>query len=83
MQQFKSRPAILAFVFALILGIVIGGTAVAGNQVHMKSARTDLQSAWAHLNEAVPDKNGHRTQAMNLVKQAINQVDLGIQAGAQ
>jgi hypothetical protein len=69
-------------VFALILGVVIGGTAVAATQVHMRNARTDLQSAWNELNVAYPDKAGHRVQAMNLVHQAINQVNLGIQAGA-
>jgi hypothetical protein len=82
MQQLKSRPALLAMVFALVLGAVIGGSAVAATQVHMHNARTDLQSAWNELNVAVPDKNGHRVQAMNLVHQAINQVNLGIQAGA-
>jgi hypothetical protein len=82
MQQLKTRPAILAAVLALIMGVIIGGTAVAATQVHMHNARTELQSAWNELNVATPDKNGHRVQAMNLVHQAINQVNLGIEAGA-
>ena len=42
MQQLKSRPALLAMVFALILGAVIGGTAVAATQVHMRNALSEL-----------------------------------------
>jgi hypothetical protein len=83
MKQLKSRPGILAFVFALILGVIIGGTAVAETQVHMKSARTDLQSAVDQLNSATADKGGHRNKAIDLTKQAMGEVDAGIQAGAQ
>jgi hypothetical protein len=82
MQQLKTRPAILAIVLALVMGVIIGGTAVAATQVHMRNARADLTSAWNELNVATPDKAGHRVQAMNLVHQALNQVNLGIEAGA-
>jgi hypothetical protein len=82
MQQLKTRPAILAIVFALILGAVIGGTAVAATQVHMRNALGDLQSAYTQLQVATADKAGHRTQAMSLVNQAIHQVNMGIAAGA-
>jgi len=78
-----SRASVLAFVFALILGAVAGGVAVAASQVHMRNARTDLQSALQQLNVANSDKAGHRVNAIKLVNQAINEVNLGIAAGAQ
>jgi hypothetical protein len=82
MQQLKSRPALLAMVFALILGAVIGGTAVAATQVHMRNALSDLESASTQLQTATADKAGHRQQAISLVSQAIHQVNMGIAAGA-
>jgi hypothetical protein len=72
----------LAFVFAVCLGAVVGGVAVAQNQNHMRNARADLQAAWSQLNVATHDKAGHRANAMNLIDQAINQVNLGIAAGS-
>lgn len=70
--------ACLAFIFSL-LG---AGTAYA-YQTHMFNARDDLQQAHNQLQIAVPDKDGHRVNAINLVEQAMNEVNLGIQAGAQ
>jgi hypothetical protein len=81
-MQLKSRSGILAFALALILGIVIGGTAVAATQVHMHNALTDLESAATQLQTATADKAGHRQQAISLVSQAIHQVNMGIAAGA-
>lgn len=78
-----TRPGVLGLVFALILGIVVGGVAVAATQVHMRNARADLQSAYGQLQVATQDKAGHRVNAMHLVSQAINEVNLGIAAGAQ
>jgi hypothetical protein len=58
------------------------GTAYAIQQ-HMVNARDDLNNAVSELQQALPDKGGHRVDAINLVNQAIEQVNLGIQAGAQ
>ncbi len=82
MQQLKSRSGLLAIAFALILGVVIGGTAVAATQVHMRNALSDLESASTQLQSATADKAGHRQQAISLVSQAIHQVNMGISAGA-
>jgi hypothetical protein len=49
----------------------------------MVNARGDLQQAQNALQLAVPDKGGHRVTAINLVQQAIDQVNQGIQVGAQ
>ena len=73
---------VLAFVFALCLGAVVGGVAVAQNQNHMYNARNDLQAARYQLQVATHDKGGHRANALNLVNEAIEQVNLGIQYGA-
>lgn len=50
-----------------------------GGQPYMRNALSALQEARQQLVQAVPDKGGHRVQAINLVDQAINQVELGIQ----
>jgi hypothetical protein len=49
----------------------------------MFNARDALQNAQNELEIAIPDKGGHRVAAINLVQQAIDQVNLGIQFGAQ
>jgi hypothetical protein len=61
----------------------IGAGAAYAFQPHMTSAREYLQNADSQLRQAVPDKAGHRVNAINLVHQAITEVDLGIQAGAR
>ena len=57
------------------------GTAFAF-QEHMSSARNDLQQAVNELQQAEPDKGGHRDAALNLTQQAVGQVNLGIQYAA-
>jgi hypothetical protein len=81
-MKLKSRSGILAIALALLLGAIIGGTAVAATQVHMHNALTDLQSAATQLQVATADKAGHRQNAIDLVNQAIHQVNMGIAAGA-
>lgn len=72
---------------AAIIGAVactgIGAGAAYAFQPHMLTARGDLQSAQGELQQAVPDKAGHRVNAERLIQQAINEVNAGIQAGAQ
>lgn len=82
MRRTFSWVTIAAFVLAICFGAVLGGVAVAANQVHMRNARTDLQAALNQLELATHDKAGYRANAVNLVNQAINQVNMGIQAGA-
>jgi hypothetical protein len=45
----------------------------------MVNARHDLQNALSELEAAQTNKGGHRVNAINLTKQAINEVNLGIQ----
>ena len=51
------------------------------DQPHMQAALDALNSALNNLNQAEADKGGHRAKAIDLVNQAINEVNLGIQAG--
>ena len=85
MTQFLRRFHLLGLVLgALILGSVVTGTAVsAAYQGHMYAAQNQLRFALNQLNMAMADKAGHRAQAITLVKQAMTQVSLGIQAGAK
>ena len=65
-----------------LLGAGIGGGAMA-YQGHMWNALHDLEAAQNQLNAAEADKGGHRENALNLVAQAINEVNAGIQVGAE
>ncbi len=78
------NPRIFALALSLVVFFVGLGTGAAlSAQSHMLSARSYLYDALSQLEAAVPDKAGHRVQAVQLVKDALNQVDLGIRAGAR
>ncbi|MGH7103695.1 MAG: hypothetical protein ACREFJ_15000 [Acetobacteraceae bacterium] len=79
---------ITRFRFALVVvGAVAGGMVAAGTafavQGHMVNARADLHTAYHQLSVALADKGGHRVKAMNLVEEAIAEVNAGIAAGAR
>jgi hypothetical protein len=78
MQCSKRRLGIFALLFALCFGAIGAGTVLAA-QTYMVSARSDLRSALSSLEAAQTNKGGHRVNAINLVKQAITEVNLGIQ----
>ena len=82
MQISKVQLVIAGAVTAVGFSLLGAGTAYA-YQGHMFSARDDLQSSLNELQQAIPDKGGHRVDAIDLVQQAIDQVNLGIQYGAQ
>jgi hypothetical protein len=82
MRISKLRLAVIGIAGALTFTAMGAGAAVAF-QPHMVSARGELNAAQDELQRAIPDKAGHRVAAMGLVQQAIDQVNLGIQAGAQ
>jgi predicted ATPase len=58
-------------------------TLAEGQQPHMQAALKALNNAAAALQAAADDKGGHRAKAIQLVSQAIDQVQQGIQAGAK
>ena len=57
------------------------GFEVLPDQPHMDAALSFLKSAKSDLDKATPDKGGHRANALNLINQAIDEVNLGIEAG--
>ena len=79
MTRTRIYRAILAALFAVLL-IGVGATVALATtyQPHMASAKSDLQSALNQLNASTPDKGGHRDNAISLVKQAITQVNAGM-----
>ena len=54
-------------------------TATPVDQPHMVNARTSLQNAIANLNRATEDKGGYRQQALGFARQAIDEVNAGIE----
>ena len=78
MADLKLRSIGLTLVFALFFAGVGAGVALAV-QTHMENARSSLQTALSELNLATADKGGHRVNAINYVKDALHEVNLGIE----
>lgn len=51
------------------------------DQPHMQAALDALKSARHNLDNAEADKGGHRAKAIDLIKDAIDEVNKGIEAG--
>lgn len=58
---------------------ILLAVSVMPDQPNMENARASLQNALANLNAASADKGGFREQAIDLVRQAINEVNAGIE----
>jgi hypothetical protein len=69
-----------SYVIILLVGLflVAAISLACGNQPHMDTALRHLQAARVELERATPNKGGHRERAIQLVDQAINQVQEGI-----
>lgn len=84
MKSTVKRPLGMA---ALVLAGAMLGSALTGSvmayQGHMWAALHAEQNAVSQLNMALPDKAGHRVNAMNLINQAITETRAGITAGAK
>jgi hypothetical protein len=78
----SGRTIALALACAAILlcGFLVGRATAA--QPHMQSALDHLKAAKAELQVAEENKGGHRTKALNLVNQAITEVEAGINYAA-
>ena len=55
--------------------------ATSPDQPHMERAKDALESAKNNLEHATADKGGHRAKALDLVRDAIDEVKKGIEAG--
>jgi len=65
------------FAAIVILGVVTIAGAVP-DQPLMQAAKSSLQTAKSELQKALPDKGGHRVNAIGLVNSAIAEVNAGI-----
>jgi hypothetical protein len=66
----------LLVVTLLAIGFIAGHLSAA--QPHMNAALKQLRAAKSSLNKASADKGGHRNRALELVDQAIDQVERGM-----
>ena len=65
------------FAAVMLLGIVVIAGAMP-DQPNMQAARGNLLTAKSELQKAIPDKGGHRVNAIGLVNSAIAEVNAGI-----
>ncbi len=75
----RSILPIVLLTLVLVAGFVAGHASAA--QPHMNSALDHLRLARHELDVATPDKGGHREKAIALVRDAITEVEAGIQVG--
>jgi hypothetical protein len=79
MTTISIRKAVLVSVFGMAATFAAGYAVAA--QPHMQAALRALQNARAELEAALPDKAGHRVNAISLVESAISETRAGIVAG--
>jgi hypothetical protein len=77
-----SKQKLLIVCVALGSATLGGGIVAVASQPHMVNAKADLRGALSELQAASTDKAGHRVKAIELVKEAIGEVDAGIAAGS-
>jgi len=68
----------LATPAAFLAGALVSGGVAVAQQPNMQNALNALFSARSSLQMATPNKGGHRDRAINLVNQAIAEVEAGI-----
>lgn len=71
------RRAVLCAVVSLVVGFA-AGNAFAERQPHMQAALRALRNAKQQLDSAEADKGGHRVKALQLVSDAIGEVEAGM-----
>jgi hypothetical protein len=77
MLRTRIGRGVAVFAFAVFFAAIGAATALAA-QTYMLNARADLNSAISQLNRADSNKGGHRKNAINLVNQAIGEINAGI-----
>lgn len=81
MSRLRKHLFVLMLACIALISVVTASALAA--QTHMWAAHANLESALDQLQSAIPDKAGHRENAIRLVKDAIGQVNMGITAGAR
>lgn len=79
MRHITRRQALVAVSLGGALVAGIQATSAMADQPHMQAALDALRAAERQLKEATPDKGGHRVKALQLVRDAIAQVEKGIE----
>ncbi len=74
-MQKSFRMGIVGLV--LFVGGLFTGQVIA-EQGHMDAAANNLRQAITQLNQATPNKGGHRERALGLAQQALDEVEEGI-----
>lgn len=69
-------------VLGLSLAMVFSAGIVVGSQPHMQNALVSLQGAKNQLQQAAHNKGGHRIRAIELIDQAMLEVQAGINVAA-
>lgn len=82
MNSILLRPSLTLVLATVIASLAFTGTARA-DQGNMRAALEHLRQARASLQAASRDKGGHRTEAVRLIDQAIEQVKEGIAVGEE
>jgi hypothetical protein len=72
----KKFAAVLLTAFIAVSATAISASAL--DQPNMTEARSDLNKAENSLRKATTDKGGHRNRALNLISQAIAEINSGI-----
>lgn len=74
----KNKKLALVLLTAIITVSATAISASAIDQPNMTAARSDLNKAASALRNATADKGGHRNRALDLISQAIAEINLGI-----
>jgi hypothetical protein len=72
------RTAFRAVLLTLVLAIGFLAGHLSAAQPHMQAALSHLRAARTSLNQATPDKGGHRERALALVNDAIAETERGV-----
>jgi hypothetical protein len=79
MHQVSRRQALITASLDGALVAALQPASVQADQPYMQAARDSLLVEQRHLEEAAADKGGHREKAIRLIKNAITEVDRGIE----
>ena len=78
MPRFTRRDLLAAAPALGVAAVLAASTEARADQPHMDAALDALKAARRELDAATADKGGHRGNALRLVKQAIVEVERGI-----
>ncbi len=79
MSKISPRTVLTTLLIGALFVVTFIAGRVTADQPHMRAALSSLQVAQSELQQAVPDKGGHRVRALELVNQAIVEVQAGIE----